>query len=477
MKRTLHFLLCLVLSSGLYNCQPQEDELKTIEYVDPFMSQDITSHGKPETVLPFGAVRLAAQTVDSGTISSLAFYNAADQEISPEARALHFLPVTTAPTPGIDIPSYILENHASFHSTNEQARPGYYAVQFDNGIKTESAVTKRCCIMYYQYPQNAKNALLLNLLPLSQQDSVKTQIWKINNRTIEGFCKSQGTEDNRQIYFVIEFSQDCQIYIGKNTFHPLENNQKFISDGCCLWIDFGQQTNKILVKASLSTVNTEGAAANLEKELSHWSFDKVERDAKQEWKRELQNIKITGENEQQLKTFYTKLYLSYMTPAIFSDVNGNYNGPDGEIHSAHKYTHYAVCPPWNDWEDIPPLLAITQKKKVREMLRSSQNDLRFSGAPHQAQKPEDFQNQLLTAIGLAPSDPDNNKFQLVAPIFERTVIHLGQEKRFVITVTQPSEAHIYIEEAWLNKRKLDRLWLTLDEIMQGGKLNLILTDK
>ena len=437
MKRTLHFLLCLVLSSGLYNCQPQEDELKTIEYVDPFMSQDITSHGKPETVLPFGAVRLAAQTVDSGTISSLAFYNAADQEISPEARAL----------------------------------------QFDNGIKTESAVTKRCCIMYYQYPQNAKNALLLNLLPLSPQDSVKTQIWKMNNRTIEGFCKSQGTEDNRQIYFVIEFSQDCQIYIGKNTFHPLGNNQKFISDGCCLWIDFGQQTNKILVKASLSTVNTEGAAANLEKELSHWSFDKVERDAKQEWKRELQNIKITGENEQQLKTFYTKLYLSYMTPAIFSDVNGNYNGPDGEIHSAHKYTHYAVCPPWNDWEDIPPLLAITQKKKVREMLRSSQNDLRFSGVPHQAQKPEDFQNQLLTAIGLAPSDPDNNKFQLVAPIFERTVIHLGQEKRFVITVTQPSEAHIYIEEAWLNKRKLDRLWLTLDEIMQGGKLNLILTDK
>lgn len=59
----------------------------------------------------------------------------------------------------------------------------------------------------------------------------------------------------------------------------LENGQKITDKGCYLYVDFGQKTNKILAKISISSANTEGAIANLEKELSHWSFDKVKRDA------------------------------------------------------------------------------------------------------------------------------------------------------------------------------------------------------
>ena len=70
-----------------------------------------------------------------------------------------------------------------------------------------------------------------------------------------------------------------------------------------------------------------------------------------------------------------------------------------------------------------------------------------------------------------------NRYQLVVPSFDRVVIHLGQEKRFVITVEKESEADVYIEEVWLNKRKLDRLWIMDDEIMLGGKLNFVLTNE
>ena len=102
------------------------------------------------------------------------------------------------------------------------------------------------------------------------------------------YRKSQGWANDQRVYFIIEFSQDCEVLAGYKKFSPLENGQKITDKGCYLYVDFGQKTNKILAKISISSANTEGAIANLEKELSHWSFDKVKRDANHAWKRQLQ---------------------------------------------------------------------------------------------------------------------------------------------------------------------------------------------
>lgn len=469
--KNIHIALFFWLVCCFFCCQPKEDDLKITEYVDPFA---LSLDNSPEAVVPFGAIRLGAET-ENNHIRALALHHSTENQ-GQSSHTLRFLPITTQPTGNVLPRIYAESNVASY--SKEQAKPGYYAVCLDNGINIEAAVTEHCGIMYYQYPKDSQHALLINLLPFSPQDSVQTRIWKINQRTLEGYCKKLHNGNEQQLYFVIEFSQDCKALIGEQTFETLDDDREFIAKGCCIWLDFGKRTDQILVKASLSTVNTEGAAANLEKELSHWSFDKVERDAKQAWKRELQKVKVEGKDKNLLKTFYTDLYQAYMTPAIFSDVNGNYKGPDGEIHSAHKYTHYAVSPPWNEWEDISPLLSITQKKRVRDMLKSSQNDLRFFVPADTLPQPNDtIAHKLLTSMGIAPIEPYGNRYQLVVPSFDRVVIHLGQEKRFVITVEKESDADVYIEEVWLNKRKLDRLWITDDEIMLGGKLNFVLTNE
>ena len=63
----------------------------------------------------------------------------------------------------------------------------------------------------------------------------------------------------------------------------LKNGQKIVSNTGYAFIDFGTVTNKVLAKVSISSANCEGAAANLDRELPHWSFDKVRREAKQQW--------------------------------------------------------------------------------------------------------------------------------------------------------------------------------------------------
>ncbi len=377
-----NILLSLLVFFSLFGCQSQDNELKITEYVNPFIGTADHGHCFPGAIVPFGGIQFSPDNPRAGwdwssgyhysdsIISSFSLTHLSGTGIG-DLQDIRFLPVITRPDSSLSPAEYIQSGYARFSHSQEQAEPGYYSVCFDNGIKTELAVTPRCGIQYYQYPENTAHALTIDLATARNWDNTtETSIRKINNRMLEGYRKSRGWARDQRVYFVIEFSQDCQVMAGKDKFLPLENGQKITDKGCYIWVDFGEKTNKILAKVSISSANTEGALANLEKELSHWSFDKVKRDAKHAWKRELQKIKVEGNNEDQLKIFYTALYHAYTAPYTFSDVNGNYKGPDGEIHSVHKHTQYTVFSLWDTYRAAHPLFTITQKKRTVDMINS-----------------------------------------------------------------------------------------------------------
>lgn len=374
--------LFIILAFCLASCQPSEKEQKITEYVNPFIGTAGHGHCFPGAIVPFGGIQLSPDNPRSGwdwcsgyhysdsIISSFSHTHLSGTGIG-DLQDIRFLPVITIPDTGVNPAEYIQSNYARFSHDNEHAEPGYYSVVFDNGIKTELSVTNRCGIHYYQYPADKPRALTLDLTTARNWDrTTETRLRKVNNRTLEGYRKSQGWANDQRVYFIIEFSQDCQVFAGNQKLAPLENGQTITDAGCYAWIDFGKSTDKILAKISISSANTEGAAANLEKELSHWSFDKVKRDAKYSWKRELQKIKVEGKNEEDLKTFYTAIYHAYTAPYILSDVNGNYKGPDKEIHSVNKHTQYTVFSLWDTYRAAHPLFTITQKKRLGDMINS-----------------------------------------------------------------------------------------------------------
>lgn len=370
-------LLCIATA-----CTPREKEPKITEYVDPFIGTGGHGHCFPGAITPFGGIQLSPDNPRSSwdwcsgyhysdsIISSFSHTHLSGTGIG-DLQDIRFLPVLTRPD-SIEAPAdYIQANYARFSHENEQAEPGYYSVVFDNGIKTELSVTARCGFHYYQYPPGYFNALTIDLATARNWDrTTETSIRKVNNRTLEGFRKSKGWANDQRVYFVVEFSQDCEVWAGKDRFEPLAVGQKINGKGCYIWVDFGKATNKILAKVSISSANTDGALANLEKELPHWSFDKVKRDAKHEWRRELSMIKAEGKNEEQLKVFYTALYHAYTAPYLFSDVNGNYKGPDGEIHSVNKNRQYTVFSLWDTYRAAHPLFTITQKKRIGSLIHS-----------------------------------------------------------------------------------------------------------
>ncbi len=353
-----------------------------VEYVDPFIGTGGHGHCFPGATVPFGGIQLSPDNPRSGwdwcsgyhysdsIISSFSHSHLSGTGIG-DLQDIRFLPVLTRPDSTVPAARYVQENYARFSHRNEEAAPGYYRVQFENGIVTELSATERCGFHYYQFPANPVQGLVLDLTTARNWDrTAEASLKKVNNRTLQGYRKSRGWARDQRVYFVIEFSQDVEVLAGKNRLLPLQNGQKITADSCYAWIDFGSNTNKILAKISLSSANCEGAEANLNEELPHWSFDKVKRDARQAWRKELSKTRAESRDEELLKVFYTALYHAYTAPNVFSDIHGNFKGPDGEIHSDEKNTQYTVFSLWDTFRATHPLFTITQKKRVGEMIRS-----------------------------------------------------------------------------------------------------------
>lgn len=381
MKR--YYCIFILLTLIVISCTPKEKEPKITEYVDPFIGTAGHGHVFPGATVPFGGIQLSPDNPRSAwdwcsgyhysdsIISSFSHTHLSGTGIG-DLQDLRFLPVINRPDSSSIPADYIISNYAGFSHAHEKAEPGYYQVKLDNGIITELSATPRCGFHYYQYPQGAVNGLVIDLTTARNWDrTVESSIKKINNRILCGYRKSRGWAEDQRVYFVVEFSQDIELLAGKNSFAPLSNGHRFTADSCYAWVDFGDKTNKILVKVSISSANTEGAEANLQREIPHWSFDKVKRDAKRAWRKELFKTKAEGGNEEELKTFYTALYHAYTAPYTFSDVLGNYKGPDREIHSVGpNRTQYTVFSFWDTFRAAHPLFTITQRKRVSDMINS-----------------------------------------------------------------------------------------------------------
>lgn len=82
---------------------------------------------------------------------------------------------------------------------------------------------------------------------------------------------------------------------------------------------------------------------------------------------------------------------------------------------------------------------------------------------------------VLAASGVHPICPGNARYEITSPVFDRIEIKAnGMDKAFVIETIGNSPDNIYIQSARLNGVPLGRSYVTYDEIVNGGKLELLM---
>ncbi len=83
---------------------------------------------------------------------------------------------------------------------------------------------------------------------------------------------------------------------------------------------------------------------------------------------------------------------------------------------------------------------------------------------------------VLAAMGLHPITPGDNKYQVTSPVFNKITLTLDKKyydgDTFTIIARDNSPENLYIQSIKLNGEPLDRYWITHEEIVQGGVLEL-----
>ena len=80
------------------------------------------------------------------------------------------------------------------------------------------------------------------------------------------------------------------------------------------------------------------------------------------------------------------------------------------------------------------------------------------------------------AVGLYPN-AGQDYYYIGSPAFTRVAIALGRNRAFTIEAPNASPTNVYVQEANLNGRPLDRAWLTHAEVSSGGRLILQMGDR
>ena len=83
---------------------------------------------------------------------------------------------------------------------------------------------------------------------------------------------------------------------------------------------------------------------------------------------------------------------------------------------------------------------------------------------------------VLSAMGIHPICPGDNKYQITSPVFNKIEISLDKEyyngNKFTIIANNNSSENIYIQSMQLNGKPLNRFWISHQEIIAGGTLAL-----
>ncbi|GAB2591630.1 GH92 family glycosyl hydrolase [Dyella jejuensis] len=272
-----------------------------------------------------------------------------------------------------------------FDHATEVEHPGYYAVTLsDYSVRAELTASRRVGWHRYTFPVGKPAHLLLDLRP-SIYDYPGKVLWSNlqvqADGTVTGCRTTRGWAPGRELCFAMRFNQPLrsrELYnretdVAYKGFKGPGNQPEDANaqNGRALVgvFDFGALTQPLLVKVAISPVSQANAVANLDQDGEGWNFDAQRSAAAAAWNRALSPIDVEG--SQTLRTqFYTALYHAMIAPNLSMDVNGEYRGPDHQVHKAEGFDFYSSWSMWDVYRAQQPLLILLHPNHVTAFVRS-----------------------------------------------------------------------------------------------------------
>ena len=79
---------------------------------------------------------------------------------------------------------------------------------------------------------------------------------------------------------------------------------------------------------------------------------------------------------------------------------------------------------------------------------------------------------VMSSLGIYPMNPASSQYEIGSPVFDEATIKTSNNAEFTIIVANNSDKNFYIQSAKLNNKELNRTYITHQELIAGGKLEL-----
>ena len=388
-----------------------------VPYVDPFIGSSRGGNTWPGAARPFGMIAWSPTTTNGDQTStpgsngyeygasrvrgfSLTHVNGAgchpgaagDVPIMPFAGEM-----PTSPSADSTDAVYA----SGFSHANESASPGRYAVTLDSGARTDLAVSTRAGIGDFTFPADRPaNLLFRTSNSLNGSEDAEVTIDPAT-RTVTGsvltggFCARRGNgggdaNPNRRSYYRLFFSavfdrdfastgtwKDATITRGGRTATGGEGyltGAARAGRGSGGWVGFDAAADRdVRVRIGISYVDLAGAVRNRDAEIpAGATVDSVAAQARDEWRGELNRIRVGGGSQARRTAFYTGIYHALLQPQTVSDVDGRYLGADMAVHTITKNQNaqLGTFSGWDQYRAQIQLLALLRPDVAGDMAQS-----------------------------------------------------------------------------------------------------------
>lgn len=353
-----------------------------VDYVNPFIGTKDDGNTYPGAAVPFGMVQLSP---DNGHNVGYDYDRTAVRGFS----LVHLSgvgcglggPLPVLPTTGDITSTDYAQYELGFSHDDEDASPGYYRVglQGDDGtIDAELTATEHAGVQRYTFPETEQANVLLNAgqalnrvtgstVHVVDDHTVETEI------TVRGFC--QDTEP-QTIWTRTTFDRPFTAHgtWDGDTVTAGSDESTGGEGRRGAYVTFDTTGGDLDVEAvtAMSYVGPDGAAANLAAETG--TFDDLHDAARGAWEERLGLVQVADGAEDDLRTFYSSLYRSFLAPNVGSDVDGRYRGWDQEVHTAgvegEPGTYYQNYSLWDTYRTQQQLLYLLAPQESADMALS-----------------------------------------------------------------------------------------------------------
>lgn len=341
------------------------DYVKYIPYVNIKMgtkSHRRRSYGNtlPLVQRPFGMCAFSVQTE-----STDGWYFQPDHEFIEGIRLTH------QPSPWINdhgtflmtVQNDIIGNNgdsawSGYRIQDAVFRPDYLKVKFlRSNASFDLAPTERCAAIRISLGDERQS--YLSFLPVKGEYSYSFDKEScILYGTTNG--KSGDKSVNFNMYYTVIFDKDA-----------VDTEKCYtVGEGRNAAIHIALKKRETEIRLGTSYISHELAALSIERECTGKSFEDIRKEAELDWEEKLSRIEIETDDEEQMKTFYSCLYRTFLYPhkAYELDKDGSpvhYTPHDGSVRAGVRYTDNGF---WDTYRTVYPLYTLIAKEEFAEIL-------------------------------------------------------------------------------------------------------------